>query len=196
MRLSNMSGFEHYSHNNEKEYASKGVAGTGLGLGIAGTALALLNNNGGLGGLLGGVGGGCNGQLSQLQAENAMLKSENYSDKVAKEVYAQSRADDKDIIDRWIQPMASKIAANEVSMARQEEQINCLKETQRLREEILCQKIDAVACASNTGLVALQGTVNCLAQTVSGITKTIVPATAICPAPMPALNAWVAPTNG
>jgi hypothetical protein len=195
MRLSNMSGFEHYSHNNEKEYASKGVAGTGLGLGIAGTALALLNNNGGLGGLLGGVGGGCSGQLSQLQAENAMLKSENYSDKVAKEVYAQSRADDKDIIDRWIQPMASKIAANEVSMARQEEQINCLKETQRLREEIICQKIDAVACASNTGLVALQGTVNCLAQTVSGITKTIVPATAICPAPMPALNAWVAPTN-
>lgn len=30
----------------KKEYASKGVAGTGLGLGIAGTALALLNGNG------------------------------------------------------------------------------------------------------------------------------------------------------
>ena len=27
---------------NEKDYASKGVAGTGLGLGIAGTALGLL----------------------------------------------------------------------------------------------------------------------------------------------------------
>lgn len=38
------------------EYASKGVAGSGLGLGIAGTALGLLNANGGglLGGLLGG----------------------------------------------------------------------------------------------------------------------------------------------
>jgi hypothetical protein len=35
-----------------KDYASKGVAGTGLGLGIAGTALGLLN--GGLGGLFGG----------------------------------------------------------------------------------------------------------------------------------------------
>ena len=33
------------------DYASRGVAGSGLGLGIAGTALALLNNNG-LGGLL------------------------------------------------------------------------------------------------------------------------------------------------
>lgn len=29
------------------EFASKGVAGAGLGLGIAGTALGLLNNNGG-----------------------------------------------------------------------------------------------------------------------------------------------------
>lgn len=35
-----------------KKYASKGVAGAGLGLGIAGTALGLLN--GGLGGILGG----------------------------------------------------------------------------------------------------------------------------------------------
>lgn len=37
------------------EYASKGVAGTGLGLGIAGTALGVLN--GGLGNLLGNLGG-------------------------------------------------------------------------------------------------------------------------------------------
>lgn len=29
------------------EFASKGIAGTGLGLGIAGTALSLLNGNGG-----------------------------------------------------------------------------------------------------------------------------------------------------
>lgn len=38
-------------------FASKGVAGSGLGLGIAGTALGLLNNggNGLLGGLLGGA---------------------------------------------------------------------------------------------------------------------------------------------
>lgn len=37
------------SKKDEKEYASKGVAGTALGLGIAGTALWLLN--GGLGGV-------------------------------------------------------------------------------------------------------------------------------------------------
>ena len=37
----------------EMNYASKGVAGSGLGLGIAGTALGLLNN-GGLGNIFGG----------------------------------------------------------------------------------------------------------------------------------------------
>lgn len=49
------------------EFASKGVAGSGLGLGIAGTALGLLNANGNGGGLLGGLlGGGCqNAQLGQ-----------------------------------------------------------------------------------------------------------------------------------
>lgn len=71
------------------EFASKGVAGSGLGLGIAGTALGLLNN-GGNGGLLGGLlGGGNQNVVSALQAENSMLKAENYSDKNAKEVYAQ-----------------------------------------------------------------------------------------------------------
>lgn len=62
------------------EYASKGVAGTGLGLGIAGTALSLMNNSNFLGGIFGcnrPVMGGVGAELqyvSQLQSENAMLK--------------------------------------------------------------------------------------------------------------------------
>lgn len=55
------------------DYASKGVAGTGLGLGIAGTALSLLNNNGG--NVLGGLLGGGSNRMSELLAENSMLKS-------------------------------------------------------------------------------------------------------------------------
>jgi len=46
------------------EYASKATAGTGLGLGIAGTALGLLN--GGLGNLFGGLGG--NGMVAPAVA--------------------------------------------------------------------------------------------------------------------------------
>lgn len=48
-----------------KEYASKGVAGAGLGLGIAGTALGLMNGAGWLGNMVNGVrtvnGAGCAG---------------------------------------------------------------------------------------------------------------------------------------
>ena len=54
------------------EFASKGVAGSGLGLGIAGTALGLLNNGGN--GLLGGLlGGGNQNVVSALQAKFGCL---------------------------------------------------------------------------------------------------------------------------
>ena len=52
----------------EVEYASKGVAGSGLGLGIAGTALGLLN-----GGLNGVLGGGCNNGWNHGCSENSMV---------------------------------------------------------------------------------------------------------------------------
>lgn len=59
------------------EFASKGVAGSGLGLGIAGTALGLLNNGGNGGGVLGGLFGNNNqATISALQAENSQLKAE------------------------------------------------------------------------------------------------------------------------
>ena len=82
------------------EFASKGVAGSGLGLGIAGTALGVLN--GGLGNLLGGFNGngGCseNNHINryELEMENkivakdteiALLKSNIYTDQKIAEVY-------------------------------------------------------------------------------------------------------------
>jgi hypothetical protein len=82
------------------EYASNGKANAGLTTGIIGTSLAgLLWANGGFGGsgVLGGLFGGRNGgspysqsydgKISQLEAEIAFLRGENYSDKVANEVY-------------------------------------------------------------------------------------------------------------
>lgn len=82
------------------EFASKGVAGAGLGTGIAGLALGVLNSSNNGNGLLGGLfGGGNQNVVSALQAENSMLKAENYSDKNAKEVYAQSLADNRRLRD-------------------------------------------------------------------------------------------------
>lgn len=91
------------------EYASKGVAGAGLGLGIAGTALGLLNNNGVLGGLLGGWGNGnahmgaypvCSdnmainryelnqeAKIADLQSQIALRDANTYNDQKMLEMY-------------------------------------------------------------------------------------------------------------
>ena len=162
------------------DYASKGVAGSGLGLGIAGTALGLLNSNGCGNGILGGLFGGNYASragfgaelqyVSSLQAENAMLKSENYSDKVAKEVYQQTRIDN---------------AALKTE----------LKELMDLREQIVLGKVNEVATVTKCNLDQINGSIAALANVVSGVTKTVIPTTAICPEVMPRYNSWTAPTS-
>ena len=162
------------------DYASKGVANAGLTTGIIGTALSVLNSsgygNGVLGGLFSGnyagrVGFGAELQyVSSLQAENAMLKSENYSDKVAKEVYQQTRIDN---------------AALKTEM----------KELMELREQIVLGKVNEVATLTKCNLDQVNGSITALANVVSGITKTVIPTTAICPEVMPKYNAFVAPTS-
>lgn len=72
------------------DYASKGVAGSGLGLGIAGTALALLNN-GGLG-LFGNnsamlAGNAAVASLAEKDAEIGQLKAEKYTNDKLAETY-------------------------------------------------------------------------------------------------------------
>lgn len=189
------------------EYASKGVAGTGLGLGIAGTALGLLNNScNGNSGLLGGIlGNGCNHTrmgaelqyVSNLQAENAMLKAENYSDKGALEAYKQSVADNKELraeMYAFIKPLSEEAANNRVNIATLQAELKCCCEKAELREQILAGKINEVAIATTGQFNALNNTIACMQNTLSGITKTIVPTSAICPQPMPLYNSWTAPT--
>lgn len=180
------------------EYASKGVAGTALGLGIAGT-VGLVNQlgNGCGGGLLGGLFGGNCGYgaravgigaelqyVSQLQSQNAMLKAQNYSDKIGKQVYAQTLADNKDFrneVFAFVKPIADEAANNRVEVARLQEQLKCCCKEQEFREKILKGDIDKVALMANTGLTALQGTVTCMQNTLNSITKVVVPNSASCP---------------
>ena len=190
------------------EYASKGVAGTGLGLGIAGTALGLLNNNCGNGGLLGGIlGCGCNNTrmgaelqyISNLQAENAMLKSENYSDKSILEAYKQSVADNKELrteMYAFIKPLSEEAANNRVNIATLQAELKCCCEKQELREQIMAGKINELALATTGQFNTLSNTIACMQNTLSGITRTIVPTSALCPQPMPLYNSWTAPAAG
>ena len=172
------------------EYASKGVAGTGLGLGIAGTALGLLNNNGS--NILGGILGNNNNQMMQLMSENSLLKAENYSDKVGKEVYENLS---NRIVDKYVSPMAQEIADARVREATMSAEIKCIKETSCLKEQLFNARLNEVALVANNGLTNLQGQVTCLANTVAGITKTVVPIGSVCPTPMPQYNSWSAPTT-
>lgn len=91
------------------EYASKGIAGSGLGLGIAGTALGLLN--GGVGNLLGGwSGNGCGEntpvnryelaqeqKIADLQSQIALRDANVYGDQKILEVYKYFDGELKDV---------------------------------------------------------------------------------------------------
>jgi hypothetical protein len=150
----------------ENKYASKGVAGSGLGLGIAGTALGLLNNNGGLGGLFGGNNCGCSedhyvnryelGLQQELAAKDSkisLLESNIYVDSKIADVYER---------------LNTKIGGLEAQ---------------------ICQQ--AVVNAQVTANIScMQGAIN----TLNGLTKTIIPITNVCPEPMPQYNSWTAPT--
>ena len=151
------------------EFATKGLAGSGLGLGIAGTALGVLN--GGLGNLLnGGLMGGSNcsdnvavsryelnmnNQINSKDNEIALLKSNIYTDQKIADVYER---------------LNLKIGGVEAA-------------------------INAQAVYNAT----LNGTVSCMQSQIAalqGLTKTIVPITNVCPQPMPQYNSWTAPTTG
>lgn len=183
------------------EFASKGVANAGLVTGIIGTSLGVLNNGGlNLGGILGGntSGGVALGVLAEKDAKIAELTAERYSDASDKAVYQQTLSDNKNLRDEmysFITPIANEAAANRERVAVLEEQMQAEKEKAALREQILLGKVNEVAQAANNGLTALNGAVTCLQNTVAGITQTIVPASAVCPNPMPANNAWVPPVN-
>lgn len=115
------------------EFASKGVAGAGLGTGIAGLALGVLNSSNNGNGLLGGLlGGGNQNVVSALQAENSMLKAENYSDKNAKEVYAQSLADNRRLRDEtfaYLKPLSDEAANSRVELAKLQAELKCCCES-------------------------------------------------------------------
>jgi hypothetical protein len=139
----------------ENKYASKGVAGSGLGLGIAGTALGLLN--GGLGNILGGANGniGCSedhfvnryelGLQQELAAKDskiALLESNIYVDGKIADVYER---------------LNGKIAVVEAQLAQQA----------------------VVNAQIGANITCMQGNI----ATLMGLTKTIIPIGNICPEP-------------
>ncbi len=183
------------------EFASKGVAGSGLGLGIAGTALGVLassqNGNGILGGLLGNS-NNCNQAIAERDAMIARLTSEKYTDTAVLAL--------RDKLEKLVDDAAAQTVKNDKAIATNAQEIACLqrqldteakwsRENAQLREQILEGKIAAVATAATTGISNLGTSLAALQATVAGITATVVPKSAICPEPMLRYNSWSAPTT-
>lgn len=149
----------------EMNFASKGVAGAGLGLGIAGTALGLLTN-GGLGNILGGVNGchenmavnryelGLSNEITNKDMEIAYLKGRDAAKTDSLELYKY--------VDGRFRVIESQIAAQAVVNAQVTANLSCIQ--------------NSVAA-------------------LNSLTKTVIPITNVCPEPMPAYNSWVAPTT-
>lgn len=103
--------------------------------------------------------------------------------------------------------MAMKIAYkdSEIALLKSEQntEVKIAEVYDRLLQRINADKMEqsginsaqAVAnCQMSSAISVLQNSVGCLQNTLSGITKTVVPITAVCPQPMPEFNSWTAPT--
>lgn len=222
----------------EVEYASNAKANTAVTLGSVALGLSGLqalrnknncccgDNGGILSDILGGGGGNCCNRggltgaelqyVSSLQAEIAMLKSENYADKVGRETYSQTLADNRMLRDElyaFIKPLAEEAADNRVRLATLAAEQKCCCEKQELQAQITAGKINETAlalngkidtmAATNTGafnslnqtIACITGSVNNLNARVNAITEEIVPLCKVCPQPMQRFNTWATPTN-
>lgn len=174
----------------ETEYASKGVAGSGLGLGIAGTVLGLLN--GGLGCLGPGI-GGCGagrlaagamaaegiglGVIAEKDAKIAELTAERYTNGAVADIAKANFARDRELEGR----VASLEATQKAEAVAFAEYRASQKEIQDLREKLVEQKITAVASTAATAATGLQAEINRLACVLGSVTKTVIPNSNVCP---------------
>ena len=134
------------------EFASKGVAGAGLGTGIAGLSLGVLNAMGGCG-LLGGLfnGGGCCSENTAVNRYELNLTQE-IAAKDARIGLLESQV----YVDQKLTDVVKDYTA----------QINALQ-----------AQIAQQAVFNAT----INGTVTCMQGQLAAITKTVVPNTAVCP---------------
>lgn len=143
------------------EFASKGVAGSGLGLGIAGTALGLLNSSGN--GLLGGLFGNntCSedrfinryelnqeSRIAQLESQLALRDANIYNDQKLLEFYKYVDGEFKDI--------RKTICANDKAQA-------------------------VINAKFESGFDVLSSQVSSISGTIAGLTRTVIPNANVCP---------------
>lgn len=143
----------------ETSKGTQNVAGGGTtALGVIGTTLGGIALAGNQGGLLGNIFGGGVAN-SALVSEIAQLKAEKYTD--------EKSLEDRD----RIAALNDKVIGYVIDI---DKRLSTVEATAPLREQMLYQKIECCCNSANTAISAL-------AQTVSNITKTVVPNSSVCP---------------
>ena len=156
------------------EFASNAKGNTGVALGATGLglgSLALLGGNGILGNLFGG--GNCvcseNMVVNRYELGQEQKIAELTADKKLLEatIYTDGKLNDfRNYVDSRINGVEARINAQDVYNATNTAAIGCIN-----------------------------GQIACLQNVVNGITKTVIPITAVCPEPMKLYNSWTAPTT-
>ena len=151
-------------HENNTNYANRGVGNTALGLSIGAVAAELLG--GGLNGILGNR-VGCAAGERHVSATEAALMAENAELKSDKKLLESNIYTDQKTLDLY-RYVDGKFAAIEAQINQQ-----------------------AVYNATNT---ATLNCISSQVAQLMALTKTIIPINNVCPAPMPQYNSWTAPT--
>ena len=150
------------------DFANKGVAGAGLGLGIAGTALGLLN--GGIPGLLGmrNTGAGC------CHEDHAVNRYEAAQSARIAELETEVKLRD-----------ANTFTMGEMGKLRDyvDAKFDAVNGQLCQQAVINSQTISNLSCLTNQVAV------------LNGLTKTVIPVASICPEPMLRFNSWTAPVT-
>ena len=144
------------------EFASKGVAGSGLGLGIAGTALGVLN--GGLGGILGGITGGCS--ENQMVNRYELDMAQSLANKDMEIAYWRGQ----DETNRKISDTYAHLEGQIKDLARE---VRCNKD-----EQTGVNMQQAVYNGTNTAAI---GCIQSQIAQLFSLTKLVVPNTSVCP---------------
>lgn len=149
---------------------TRGIATGGLTTGIIGTALGAMNS-----GILPGLfGGGCYNNGTNCNTQ---------------------------MVNRYEAAQAARIAELETEVKLRDANTYTLTEMGKLRDYVdrrfegvnaqLCQQA-VINAQTVANISCMQNTIN----TLSGLTKTVIPITSVCPEPMPQYNSWTAPTAG
>lgn len=149
------------------EYTSKGQGALNTVLGAIGTAGATGILNGGMGGLFG-CGNGC--------GDNAY-------------------------INRFEAGQSAHIAELETEVKLRDANFYALGEVGKLRDymERRFDRVEHEICDQKVYNATVTANMSCMANQIAalnGLAKLIIPASSVCPAPMPQYNSWTAPTAG